>query len=163
MSICELSAMTTALIILQGFVVIFIALHDWLPLPPLNDVKAVRAADSRQRLVVGTILSTLPFAVAFAGSVWVGARPYPAWLHWLLWVTYIAALCGLLRAWWIPYLIANEPARAARYQLMFGSTHAFLPIRNGVRPNTLHVAFHVVVVAILALMIAGAIPTAAMR
>jgi hypothetical protein len=32
---------------------------------------------------------------------------------------------------------------------MYGTTHAFLPERNGIRPNTLHVIFDFVVVAIL--------------
>jgi hypothetical protein len=35
---------------------------------------------------------------------------------------------------------------------MFGRTHAFLPMRHGIRPNTLHVGFHVVVVVVLVLL-----------
>ena len=33
--------------------------------------------------------------------------------------------------------------------MMYAWTHAFLPERNGLRPNTLHVAFDVLTVAIL--------------
>jgi hypothetical protein len=36
---------------------------------------------------------------------------------------------------------------------MFGRTRAFLPERNGIRPNTLHVSLHLVVVAIIVLLI----------
>lgn len=50
---------------------------------------------------------------------------------------------------WIPYLFRPKPERAARYQVMFGATHAFLPERNGIRLNTLHVIFHVATVALL--------------
>jgi hypothetical protein len=32
---------------------------------------------------------------------------------------------------------------------MYGATHAFLPERNGIRPNTLHLIFDLVTVAIL--------------
>ena len=32
---------------------------------------------------------------------------------------------------------------------MYESTHAFLPERNGITPNTLHVIFDVVTIAIL--------------
>jgi hypothetical protein len=32
---------------------------------------------------------------------------------------------------------------------MYAATHAFLPERNGIRPNTLHVLFDVATVAIL--------------
>jgi hypothetical protein len=32
---------------------------------------------------------------------------------------------------------------------MYAATHAFLPERNGIRPNTLHVFFDIVTLAIL--------------
>jgi hypothetical protein len=32
---------------------------------------------------------------------------------------------------------------------MFGATHAFLPERNGIRVNTLHVIFHAATVSLL--------------
>lgn len=53
--------------------------------------------------------------------------------------------------------VAPDPARAARYEVMFGATHSFLPKRNGLRPDTLHVMFHA---ATLALLIALAVLTA---
>jgi hypothetical protein len=39
---------------------------------------------------------------------------------------------------------------------MFGATHAFLPERHGIRPNTLHISLHVAMVGVLALLAAGA-------
>jgi hypothetical protein len=62
-------------------------------------------------------------------------------------------LAGLLRAWWIPYLLVPNPARTARYQVMFAGTHSFLPQRNGIAPDTLHVMFHLAVVATLLVLI----------
>lgn len=59
---------------------------------------------------------------------------------------------GELQAWWIPYFFRSDPARAARYQTMFGNTHAFLPERNGIRPNTLHIILHVATLATLAVL-----------
>jgi hypothetical protein len=64
-------------------------------------------------------------------------------------VSYGLAVYGSLKAWWIPYLYRAEPELAGRYRVMYGTTHAFLPERNGIRPNTLHVIFDFVVVAIL--------------
>ena len=32
--------------------------------------------------------------------------------------------------------------RIERYQLIFGNTHSFLPVMNGIVPNTLHTLFH---------------------
>jgi hypothetical protein len=145
--------MTVAFLALQGFVVLFLALHDWMPLGRLNDVRAVRSVDSRIRLVTVTVLSTLPFAVCFAGSVYFARAPFPRWLVWTLWLSYGAVIWGALRAWWIPYLLVAEPRRAARYQTMFGRTRAFLPVRNGIRPNTLHVALHAALVAVAVLLV----------
>jgi hypothetical protein len=137
-----------ALIALQVFVVMFIALHDWVQLGNLNDVAAVQAADPRGKLIAVTVLSTLPFAVGLAGSIFYARTRFPGWLNWLLWISYGAAIYGLFRAWWGPYLFYRDPARALRYEAMFGRTHAFLPPRNGVRPNTLHVSLHVAIIAI---------------
>ena len=60
----------------------------------------------------------------------------------------------MLRTWWIPYLLIDEPARADRYQAMFGRTHTFLPVRNGIRPDTLHIAL-VTVIILLAVISFG--------
>jgi hypothetical protein len=142
----------SALIALQVFVVVFIALHDWVPLGRLNDVRAVQAADSRVRLVTVTILSTLPFAVGLIASVWYARPGFPEWLMWYLWISYGATIYGMFRAWWGPYLFYDDPARARRYESMFGRTLAFLPTRNGIRPNALHVMLHLVIVGIVVLL-----------
>jgi hypothetical protein len=49
---------------------------------------------------------------------------------------------GEIRAWWIPYFFGTTPERVKRYADMFGNTHSFLPERNGIIPNTLHVILH---------------------
>jgi hypothetical protein len=142
-----------ALIALQVFVVAFIALHDWIQLGDLNDVRAVQAADPRARLVRVTIYSTLPFAIGLGACAVYANTGFPVWLNWYLYITYGFLAFGMVRAWWGPYLLWKEPARAARYQAMFGRTHAFLPERNGIRPNTLHVSLHLAVAAIIVLLI----------
>jgi len=40
-----------------------------------------------------------------------------------------------------------DPARAARYQILFANTHTFLPQRNGMAPDTLHTLFHLATLA----------------
>ena len=50
--------------------------------------------------------------------------------------------------------LSIEPERAARYQIMFGKTHSFLPSRNGLVPNTAHIALHIATAAtLLALLV----------
>jgi hypothetical protein len=136
-----------ALLALQTFIVLFLALHDWIPLGTLNNLAGVRAADSGAKLFTTTLLSSAPYAFGFAASIIYFHKPYPDWLFW--WISYALLFLGQLRAWWIPYLLRPDPARAARYRQMFGATQAVLPERNGIRPNTLHILLHVSTAALL--------------
>jgi hypothetical protein len=146
------TSLVSALIALQLFVVVFIALHDWVPLGRLNNLAAVQAADPASKLLIVTLLSTLPFAVGLFASVRYAGTGFPGWLMWWLWISYGAVVYGMLRAWWVPYLLIASPARAARYQARFAGTHAFLPIRNGIRPDTLHCILHIVILKIVILL-----------
>jgi len=127
-------------------------LHDWIPLGRLNNLEKIRAVDTTRKLFFVTVLSTLPFAIGFAASVYYSASGFPMWLMWWLWISYGFGLDGMLRAWWVPYLLVADPVRAARYQERFAHTHAFLPTRNGIRPDTLHVCFHAVFFVLLILL-----------
>jgi len=126
------------------YVVLFIALHDWIPLGRFNNLSGIHAVDTNGKLLAVTALSTLPFAIGFAASVYYASVRFPVWLMVLLWISYGAGLYGMLRAWWVPYLVIEDRVRAARYRARFAGTHAFLPMRNGIRPDTLHVSFHAV-------------------
>jgi hypothetical protein len=136
----------------QLYLVLFIGLHDWLPLGRLNNLAGIRAVDTMPRLLLTTLLSVLPFAVGLAGTLYYFAGRFPMWLIWFLWITYGLALYGVLRAWYLPYLVYRDATRAARYQERFAGTHAFLPVRNGIRPDTLHVTFHAVLAVTVALL-----------
>jgi hypothetical protein len=136
----------------QLLVVLFIALHDWVPLGNLSNPTAIRATDSRLRLFWVTVVSALPFAIGFVASARYAADGFPMWLMYLLWISYLAGFYGMLRAWWVPYLLVPDPVRAARYQERFANTHAFLPMRNGIRPDTLHLSFHAVFLVALILL-----------
>ena len=149
---CMYPITMATLLALQCFHVLFLALHDWIPLGTLNDLAAVRAANPGRKLLAATLISLAPFAVGLAASAIYFCRVYPAWLLWWLWISYGFLFVGELEAWWIPYLFRSKPERAARYQVMFGDTHAFLPARNGIRLNTLHVILHIVTLATLVVL-----------
>ena len=137
------------LIALQVLQVAFLWIHDWLPLGSLNDVRAVRSQDTFRRLVVVTLIQSIPFTVILILSLLYVGQGYPHWLITTLWIAYALLLVGQLRAWWVPYLFRAEPERAARYRAMFGNTHSFLPERNGLVPNTAHTFLHVCTAATL--------------
>lgn len=134
---------------LQSVIVSFVALHNWIPLGKLNDVRGVRTEFPGNKLLITTLINFTPFAFGLAASAVYFASTFPGWLVWWLWITYGLAVYGSLKAWWIPYLFRPDPALAARYRVMHGATHSFLPERNGIRPNTLHVIFDVLVLAVL--------------
>jgi len=140
------------LLLLQGFQVLFLWIHDWIPLGKLNDIAAVRGQDTRTRLLVVTLIQSVPFSIGLFYSLLYFKKPYPHWLNNWLWISYGLLFIGQLRAWWIPYLFVVEPERAARYRIMFGNTHSFLPQRNGLVPNTAHILLHLSTAALLVLL-----------
>jgi hypothetical protein len=143
------STLEQLLLALQAFQVLFLWVHDWIPLGRLNDVAAVRTADTLPRLVVITLAQSVPFTIGLFFSARYFGQPYPHWLSMWLWISYGMLFVGQLRAWWVPYLLKPEPKRAERYQRMFGNTHSFLPKRNGIVPNTAHILLHLATAATL--------------
>jgi hypothetical protein len=141
------------LIALEVFQVLFLWIHDWIPLGRLNDVGAVQSQDTRRRLVTVTLIQSVPWTIGLYFSLLRFRQPYPDWLYsWLL-ISYGLLFIGQIRAWWIPYLLRPEPERAARYQIMFGKTHSFLPPRNGMVPNTAHILLHPATAATLIVLL----------
>ena len=139
---------------LEVFQIAFLLLHDWVPVPPLNDVQSLRETDSLGKRLVSTVVSALPFVALLWGTYGLVVRGgSPGILLFWLWFGYGLLFLGELNVWWLPYLLRPDPQRAARYAQIFGRTHAFLPERNGIRPNTLHVVLHLS--TILTLVVLG--------
>jgi hypothetical protein len=134
---------------LQSFVVVFLLFHDWIPLGRLNNLAAIRDQDTRLHRIFVTLLPGVPAAIGLFFSARHLRQSYPDWLEMLLWITYGIFILGMLRAWWIPYLVLPDAERAARYQVIFAGTHSFLPRRNGMAPDTLHTVSHLVTLATL--------------
>jgi hypothetical protein len=142
------------LIGLQCLVVLFVGLHNWIPLGSLNDLQGVRAVFPTRKLIVTTLTNFVPAALGLGGTIYYFSmgRGLGGWLFWYLWVFYLLAVYGSLSAWWVPYFFGANAERVARERTMYARTHAFLPERNGVRPNTLHVAFDLLTLAILVVL-----------
>ena len=110
-----------ALIALEAFHVLFLLTHDWLPLPPFNDIAGVRSQNTTPRLIRDTLINTLPMAILLGISLRYADRPFPRWLKWLTAILYGVFFAGELQAWWIPYFFGTTP-RA-------GGLHAPRPMR----------------------------------
>lgn len=144
--------MPLALIVLQVLHVAFLWLHDWAPLPPWNDVAAARRRDGASKLAFITVASAAPFTLGLIFSLAYRHVPLPIWVLAWLWGTYGLLFAGALRAWWWPYLIGSDQERTARRQELFGHTHRFLPPRNGLAPDTLHFAYHLLIATTLVVL-----------
>ena len=142
----------TVVLALQCFHVVFLLLHDWVPLGRLNDLRALRKTYPLRKILLGTVISSAPFIALLLFSVVDRPMPrYPLGLRVWLWVGYGWLFVGELEAWWVPYLRGTDAARVERYKVMFGETMGFLPERHGISPNTLHVVLHTCTLLLLVL------------
>jgi hypothetical protein len=148
-----------ALLVLQAAQVLFLWAHDWVPLGRLNDVVAVKHADTTRRLAIVTLIQSVPFTIGLFYSVRYEGQAYPHWLFNWLWISYGILLLGQLRAWWFPYFFVLDPERVERYKRMFGKTYSFVPTRNGITPNTAHVLLHLCTAATLILLLVATYAT----
>jgi hypothetical protein len=144
--------MNAAFLCLLACEFLFLSLHDWVPLGRWNDLAALR---SRRSLQARVLASTLMGAFSGLALYWNWSQsPSPS--HAVRLYTLIAfalMLPGILRAWWVPYLFGAglSDTFIADYAVMFGNTYTFLPERHGITVNALHVVFHVLTLATVAL------------
>ena len=141
--------MLALLLALQILHVAFLALHDWVPLGRLNDVRAVQKENPGAKLLIGTLITTSLFVPPLIGGLRHVHGPWPGWVWIWLWVAYGLLFVGEIQAWWWPYFVGTSEERVERYRVMFGGTRAFLPPRHGIRINTLHFVLHILTLVTL--------------
>lgn len=125
------------------FILLFMIVHDWVPLGSLNDVQAISEVHSFRELVTVTLSGAVQFLLFICLVIMFMGKPYPAWVKLWLIIHQGCIFAGALIDWWIPYFFGyGAEQRAERYRQMFGNTHSFLPEMNGIVPNTLHIIFH---------------------
>jgi hypothetical protein len=113
---------------------LFLALHDSLPLGRWNNLGPFRAAVPLRRRIIGTLTNALLGLLALHLSE----------MHAYLWLTVVQAffLAGEIAWWWRPYFFGAGPELVARLRPNWEGTIAFLPERNGIRPNAMHCVMH---------------------
>ena len=131
-------------IILQTILFFFMALHDWVDIPPFTNLSALRKAHSLRFRLLGSCINgglvLLPLIVTLLYT----SSPMPLWARLFRTGIYGLITIGTITAWWIPYFgggywIQGNKAGFEEYR----DTHSFLPPRgSNVVPNTLHVILH---------------------
>lgn len=121
---------------------LFVLTHDWVPLGNLNDLDGIRSEKTWDGLLLATVLNGLSFLIVLIITLTFLGKTCPVWARLWLVIHLFCILYGALSAWWIPYFFGTTQELVQAYATMFGNTHAFLPVRNGIVPNTIHTMFH---------------------
>ncbi|MBM7601016.1 hypothetical protein JOC34_003437 [Virgibacillus halotolerans] len=127
------------------FILLFMIVQDLVPLGALNDIEAIASVESFNEIIVTMLIGAVQILLILGGVLLFIGKRYPLLVRiWLL-VHPTCILLGAIMSWWIPYLLGTgTEEKVERFNIMFGNTHSFLPIMNGIVPNTLHTMFHLV-------------------
>jgi hypothetical protein len=137
---------------LQIFHLLFLLLHDWVPLGNLNNVSAFQKSTTMPQKVASLLVPSIPVIIGLGFTLLANARGPSLSFRITFSAVYGFLFLGELEAWWIPYVVGTSAERVARYRTLFAGTHSFMPSRHGITPNTLHVALHAATVATLILV-----------
>lgn len=120
-------------------------LHDWVNIPPLTNLPALRKAHSLKFLLIGSLVNAGLVLTPLILTFFYLTTSLPLWVKLLFVAIYGLMTFGTVTAWWIPYFggrywVHGNKAGFEEYR----DTHSFLPSRgNNIVPNTLHVILHV--------------------
>jgi hypothetical protein len=144
--------MLISFVVLQIVLLLFMVFHDWIPLPPLNDITALRLRDNNLYRLTGSVVNGAMVVVPLTLSLTYYGRPIEGLrLPVIITVCYALLTLGTLLSWWVPYLFGSSQGHKEQFD-KFKNTHHFLPARGeNVVPNTLHVLLHLQVWACLAM------------
>ena len=127
-----------------SFILLFMIVQDWVPLGSLNDVQAIREEQSFNELITVTLINVTQILILMGLVVIFMGKRYPIWIKFWLIIHQVCIFVGALISWWLPYFFGYGAERKVeKYDQMFGETHSFLPVMNGIVPNTLHFLFHI--------------------
>lgn len=127
-----------------SFILLFMIVQDLIPLGSLNDIQAIKQEKTTNELIIVTLIGVLQVALLiFLILLFIG-KSYPLFIKLWLVIHPSCILAGAIMSWWIPYFTGIGAAdKVDSYATMFGNTHSFLPVMNGIVPNTLHTMFHI--------------------
>jgi hypothetical protein len=128
-------------IALQSSLLLIMALHDWIEIKPLTDIRALEQHHTFQgRLLASTIYAILVL-IPLTLTLWYQPT-IPVSALWCITSIYGLLTIGTIASWWIPYLLGSSEKHKADFA-EYRNTHAFLPARgDNVIPNTLHCVMH---------------------
>jgi hypothetical protein len=117
------------------------ALHDWIHLPPLTNIRELEKHSTKKGRLINSILFF--FLIFIPLMLTVMYKPlFPFWVLISLITFYGALTLGTIFSWWVPYFFGSSEQQKLDFA-EYKDTHHFLPARgDNIVPNTLHVMLH---------------------
>ena len=130
-------------VLIQSSLAMIMLLHDWVHVPPLTDIKALKNNHPLWARVVTTVVNSMTVLVPLAITLrFFGTEAMPLWAVRTIFWCYLGLTIGTIASWWVPYIFGSSAAHKKGFA-EYASTHRFLPARgDNVVPNTLHVILH---------------------
>ncbi|MCL4380635.1 hypothetical protein M1466_04085 [Candidatus Dependentiae bacterium] len=117
------------------------ALHDWIHLPPLTDIRELEKHSSTIGRLINSVIFFLLIFVPLALTL-LYTPNFPVWVLVSIVNFYGWLTVGTILSWWVPYLLGSSQQHKANF-IGYKNTHHFLPARqDNVIPNTFHVILH---------------------
>lgn len=128
-------------IIVQISLLIFLAFHDFVHIPPLTNIKDLKKLHSLKNRLFGAVFTSL-FALIPLVLTLIFKPHLPLWCIAIMLISYGTLTFGTIQAWWIPYFFGSTEKHKAGFA-EYKNTHHFLPKRgDNIIPNTFHVLLH---------------------
>lgn len=117
--------------------------HDWISVPPFNDIETIKVTDSNLYRLLGsiingvTVLIPLIITSTYYRQLYISLSSAAT-----LVIFYFILTLGTILSWWTPYFFGSSQKHKQAFS-KFKNTHYFLPRRgDNVVPNTLHIVLH---------------------
>lgn len=139
---------------LQIILLFFMLFHDWISVPPLNDIAALKSKDSTLYRLMGSFINGSLVLIPLVLTLFYYSQPtIPFYVGMTVMAFYLLLTIGTILSWWIPYLFGSSQKLKKQFS-KFKNTHHFLPrLKDHIIPNTLHVILHLQVWICLGLSI----------
>lgn len=146
--------MMLCFIVLQSVLLLFMVFHDWISIPPLNDIKTLKSSDSFFYRILGSTINGTTVLIPLVITLLFYHQPSFSFNAAItVFSFYLLLTVGLILSWWIPYLCGSSQKHKQQFS-KFKNTHHFLPARgDNVIPNTLHIMLHFQILSCLAISI----------
>jgi hypothetical protein len=143
--------MTPVAIAAPLFWLLWLALTDWVPMFPLNDLMP---GNLRPRLLAAVINYPVPLFIA------IGIALHQPWSLWTALGLCLLTLAGHIANWWLPYFGFDSAAQRQVYARDYARTLKILPAQGRtIVPDVQHMIVGVLTLAMLATTLAATLTT----